>query len=223
MAASKHDQSSDYWEQQREPAREQSSTVPALPVTPPAHSPVNGKVPAADKDVTSTNIPPGRPSPEKRHVGRQTLLTPERQQTIVSFIRAGMWDYIAAEASGIDYDTFYEWVRRGEGLDERPEEAIYAEFAKAVRQARAEARGSSEIEVKRTDPLAYLTKGPGRERPGRPGWTSSGDGSGNTTVTAIQVEVTYAKRDDARDANTANTAASVRVAGVVQRRLPPQS
>jgi hypothetical protein len=34
--------------------------------------------------------------PEKRPVGWQTLLTPERQQTIVSYIRAGTWDYVAA-------------------------------------------------------------------------------------------------------------------------------
>jgi hypothetical protein len=185
--ASKHDQSSDYWEQQREPAAEQPSTVPALPATPPAPSPANRKVPAADKDVTSIDSLPGLSSPEKRPVGRQTLLTPERQQTIVSYIRAGMWDYIAAEAAGINQDTFYEWLRRGDGLEGRPAESPFTEFSEAVRQARAEARGSAEIEVKREAPTVYLTKGPGRERPGRPGWTSVGDGQTAQTTTTVNV------------------------------------
>jgi hypothetical protein len=34
-------------------------------------------------------------------------------------IRAGTYDYVAAEASGISRTTFFDWVRRGEGRSDR--------------------------------------------------------------------------------------------------------
>ena len=40
-----------------------------------------------------------------------------------------------------------------------------------MREARAEARLSAEVEVKRGEPLNWLMKGPGRDRSGEPGWT----------------------------------------------------
>jgi hypothetical protein len=126
-----------------------------------------------------------------------------------------MWDYIAAEAAGINQDTFYYWLRRGDGLNGEPPESPYLEFSEAVRQARAEARGSAEIEVKRTAPAVYLTKGPGRDQPGRPGWTS-GDGDGAASVTAIHVEVTYATGGSDQPNDRAEVTATV------QRHLPPR-
>jgi hypothetical protein len=137
-----------------------------------------------------TGTTPSAPTPppsEKHPAGRKTLLTSEIQAKIVAYIRAGMWDYIAAEANGVNQDTFYEWIRRGEQTDDRPPEPRFAEFAEAIRQARAEARGTSEVEVKREDPIVYLTKGPGRERPGRPGWTSVGDGQTAQATTTVNV------------------------------------
>jgi hypothetical protein len=110
--------------------------------------------------------------PAKHPVGRETLLTPERQQRIVSFIRAGAFDWVAAEANGVDRRTFFEWVQRGDAEHpDREQTDRYAQFAHAVREARAEARLSAEVEVKRGEPLAWLMKGPGRDRPSEPGWT----------------------------------------------------
>jgi hypothetical protein len=99
---------------------------------------------------------------------------------------------------------------------------LYAEFASQVRTARAEARLSAEVEVKRGEPLNWLMKGPGRHQPDAPGWTS-GDGDGVAVVTAVQVNVVYARRDDVQEDNSANAPASVHVSGVGQRRLLPQS
>ena len=46
-------------------------------------------------------------------MARPTLLTPERHKAIVAAIRAGAFDWIAAEANGIDRETFKLWMRTG--------------------------------------------------------------------------------------------------------------
>jgi hypothetical protein len=105
----------------------------------------------------------------KQHIsGRRTLLTAEVQRKICSYIRAGTFDHVAAESCGIAPRTFYYWMTLGE-RGRKP----YAPFAQEVTIARAEARARAEIEVARTNPLAYLRYGPGRERSGQPGWTES--------------------------------------------------
>ena len=100
---------------------------------------------------------------------RPTLLTPERHKAIVAAIRAGSFDWIAAEANGIDPQTFKLWMRTGARKKREP----YLSFARDVRAARAQARLAAEIEVRRDQPFAWLRFGPGREREGEPGWTES--------------------------------------------------
>ncbi len=101
-------------------------------------------------------------------MARPTKLSGEIQRTIVEYIRAGAFDYVASQAAGIDVSTFRRWMERGKGG-----RAPYKAFAAAVAQARAEARVAAEIEVRRDNPLAWLRFGPGRERPDAPGWTQS--------------------------------------------------
>ena len=101
-------------------------------------------------------------------MGRRTKLTPELQESIVDLIRKGAYDYQAARANGIDDSTFYRWMRAGEKAD-----SVYRQFCREVREARAEARTAAEIQVRKDNALAWLRYGPGRERPGEPGWTES--------------------------------------------------
>ena len=103
--------------------------------------------------------------------GRNTKLTPETQTKIVSYIRSGAFDWVAAEAGGIAASTFRRWMKDGElGV------AAYIGFYEAVRVARAEARVTAEVEVRKDNPLAWLRYGPGRDRgPEKRGWTDSKD------------------------------------------------
>ena len=101
--------------------------------------------------------------------GRRPKLTAELQHQIVSFVRAGSYDWVAAEAAGISKTTFYRWMRQGE----QARSGIYFDFHGEVRQARAQSRVAAEAEVRRDNPLAWLRFGPGRQRPGEPGWTES--------------------------------------------------
>jgi len=100
--------------------------------------------------------------------GRRTLLTPEVQQKIVSYIRAGAFDWVAAEACGIGERTFYHWLKEG-AAGRQP----YLQFLQEVTTARAEARAAAELEVRKMNPFAWLRYGPGREKPGKPGWTET--------------------------------------------------
>jgi hypothetical protein len=141
---------------------------------------------AATKPAQLVTVTSAPRAPEKHAGGRATLLTPELQQRIVSYIRAGAFDWVAAEANGIDRQTFWEWIKRGEDTHyARPSTEQYAQFAYAVREARAEARLSAEVEVKRGEPLSWLMKGPGRDRPGEPGWTDRPSSEALPHVTII--------------------------------------
>ena len=102
-------------------------------------------------------------------MGRPSLLTPERHKAIVAAIRAGAYDWVAAQANGVNPATFILWMRRGERERRRP----YFQFFEDVRVARAQARLSAEIEVRKDQPFNWLRFGPGRERPGEDGWTES--------------------------------------------------
>lgn len=99
--------------------------------------------------------------------GRPTKLTAEVRQLIVAAIRAGAWDYIAAEAAGIDDSQFYRWMVRGK---EQPK-SIYGQFRREVEQAYGQARLAAELRVHQERPFEWLRSGPGRERTGRPGWS----------------------------------------------------
>ncbi len=105
-----------------------------------------------------------------RVMARPTLLTPERHKAIVAAIRAGAFDWIAAEANGIDRQTFKLWMRKGMRKKREP----YLSFVHDVRTARAQARLSAEIEVRKEQPFSWLRFGPaasvtgkkaGRSRP----------------------------------------------------------
>jgi len=88
-------------------------------------------------------------------------LTVRRQ--ILSYVRAGAYPHIAAEAAGIPAELFGRWLlKKGKK---------WTEFADELRQAAAQARIRAEIEVIQANPRAWLREGPGREMPDSPGWS----------------------------------------------------
>lgn len=99
--------------------------------------------------------------------GRRTKLTQELQERIVAYVRGGTWDYVAAQAAGISKATFYRWYNDGRNPRSR-----YAPFREEIDTARAQARVVAETTVFRAKPESWLKFGPGRERPGAPGWTT---------------------------------------------------
>jgi hypothetical protein len=96
--------------------------------------------------------------------------TPEVQQQITAFIRAGGFPHVAAEAAGVPRRTFERWMRYGR---QRHREPVYHAFAAAVRQASAQARLRAEIAVLDSKPLDWLRYGPGKETTENAGWTAA--------------------------------------------------
>lgn len=89
------------------------------------------------------------PIKTKTNKGRQSLLTPTRQETIIQLISAGNYIETACQAVGISHQTWHNWQNRGRTERERlnvqkdatpdPREAPYVDFVEAVEKAFAEA------------------------------------------------------------------------------------
>lgn len=92
-------------------------------------------------------------------------LTDDTERSILSFIRAGGFAHVAAEAAGVPREEFDEWLARPGRR--------YRAFALAVRQAEAQARLRVEVAVLDARPLDWLKSGPGKPRPDFPGWTAA--------------------------------------------------
>jgi hypothetical protein len=117
-------------------------------------------------------------------MARPTLLTPETHRAIVAAIRAGAFDWIASEANGVDRETFKLWMRTGAKTKQEP----YLSFVREVRAARAQARLSAEIEIRKEQPFSWLRFGPGREREDAPGWTESKEVRHSGSFAVVQSE-----------------------------------
>ena len=68
-------------------------------------------------------------------MGRESKLTPEVKEKILSALRAGNYANVAAEYAGISETTFYRWLRKGR----EAKRGIYREFFAAVQRAEREA------------------------------------------------------------------------------------
>ncbi len=75
----------------------------------------------------------------KAGAGRHTKLTSDVFGAVIEAVRAGNYLHAAAGAGGVSVDTVGEWIRRGEGRDKRASSPLYARFARALREAEAEA------------------------------------------------------------------------------------
>lgn len=97
-------------------------------------------------------------------------LTPELQSRIVSFVRAGGYPQVAAEAAGVPRRFFEKWLRNG---NRRQAQSLYRAFAAEVRTAAAQARLRAEIAIFDKRPLDWLKCGPGKETSRQPGWSAA--------------------------------------------------
>lgn len=69
-------------------------------------------------------------------MARPSKFTPEVTETIIKALQIGATYKDAAEAAGVDYDTYNEWVKAGKAA----KSGRFYEFSEAVRKAEAQAR-----------------------------------------------------------------------------------
>jgi len=93
--------------------------------------------------------------PKTKPTGRPSLLTPDRQQRIVTAIQNGAYAETAALTAGVSKRTYYRWMERGQAEEQRcidqghdpdqdpdlldPAEATYWHFRQAVEKGQAAA------------------------------------------------------------------------------------
>ena len=130
--------------------------------------------------------------PAHRPPGTSKLeLDPEIETRLLKYVRAGGFAWVCAESAGISRATFHRRMQQGAQDEDAGRETAFCAFREKVRQAHAEARLSAEIEVRRDEPLAWLTKGPGRTQPDAPGWTDAGEADRS----GLHVTIVFAEPD----------------------------
>jgi hypothetical protein len=96
-------------------------------------------------------------------------LTPELLRNIVAAIRAGGFPHVAAAANQVPAALFERWLRLGR---RKHAGEPYRGFVGEVEAAQAQARLRAEVAVQEKDPRTWLKHGPGRDLPGKPGWSA---------------------------------------------------
>src|SRR5450631_1640342 len=80
----------------------------------------------------------GRRHPGGRLMSRTTIPTEPLMDKIVKAVEQfGLPPTAAGELFGVGAHTVREWLRRGEGRDDRPNDEIFATFATRIRRAEA--------------------------------------------------------------------------------------
>ena len=118
----------------------------------------------------------------KPRLGRRLLLTPELQEKICKAIAVGALYKSAAQANGISYNTFLEWMARGRGIGSRGKSKIFADFASAVEQAEGQARALTEGKLRTENPLQYLARRYPED------WGASSDVEGTSVNVTVNIE-----------------------------------
>lgn len=157
------------------------------------HDPAGGRTEPSTAKTPRRGRPPGSVS-----------LTPQIQDTILNYIRAGAMAYVAAEAAGISERTFRDWMERGEGrhATRKPTPKL-RRFAREVRRAQAEARVAAEVRAHQED-LRFWLGHVARSRPGREGWTQpvGGGAEGEEEATTFDARAVLAAKLEAIAART---------------------
>jgi hypothetical protein len=108
-----------------------------------------------------------------------------RANELLDYVQAGAYAQVAAESAGISRDTLEAWLNRGRKKNApRPLRAFVARFEAAA----AKARLLAETAVFQNDPRFWLKFGPGKDKPGVPGWSGEVKPlieTNNTTVNVL--------------------------------------
>ena len=99
----------------------------------------------------------------------EPVLTPELLRNIAAGIRAGGFPHVAAAANQVRAALFERWLRLGR---RKHAGEPYRGFVGEIEAAQAQARLRAEMTVQEKDPRTWLKHGPGRELPGKPGWSA---------------------------------------------------
>lgn len=114
--------------------------------------------------------------------GRPSKLTPERQERLVSALKAGASRIGAANFAGIGETTMRDWMRLA--VDDAAD-GEYRGFRRAVLEAEAIAELSAVVEVRKADPKWFLSRRFNRWRDEvRSTVTHQGPGGAPVAVTA---------------------------------------
>jgi len=76
----------------------------------------------------------------------KSKLTPERQDEICKYIRAGNYYEVAARCAGIDKATFYRWLEKGQA-EGAPK--LYRDFCDAVKKAQDQAEAERVLQIRK--------------------------------------------------------------------------
>lgn len=120
--------------------------------------------------------------PPRNRGGRPCLLTPQLQDAICKAIAIGALYKSAAQANGISYETFCDWMSRGRGEGSRRKAPMFVQFVRAVEQAQGQARVLTEGKLRTENPLQYLARRWPED------WGSSGDGEGASINVTVNID-----------------------------------
>jgi len=111
----------------------------------------------------------GKPGPRRSSPNLYNRWNPALAERIFTFVRAGAFPHIAAQAAGLPLKIFRDWVQRGTS---RPY-SIFRHFVIKLHEAASQARLAAEIKVFQDKPEVWLRHGPGKELADSAGWSSA--------------------------------------------------
>lgn len=81
------------------------------------------------------------------NIGRESTLTPEVHDAIVSAVKLGNYESVAYRSAGVKESTFFKWKQKGNASIEREDDDIYAQLVQDINLALAfaETDGVSEL------------------------------------------------------------------------------
>ena len=113
----------------------------------------------------------GLPPSNAGRINELAQMDPTTYQAMLTYVRAGAYDSVAAKSLGVTPRTFARWKTIGAEHDEQDVESEYRQFYLDLTMASGKARLRAEIKVADTQPLVWLLSGPGRPTQHEEGWS----------------------------------------------------